>query len=90
MALARTAVVASAWALAAVFGADVAAEELNSQGMTDSDTTMDNVRTDSQRLDPVSVTATRNPIKAFEYPGMVTVIGRCSPSAPIGQIKLIA
>ena len=27
-------------------------------------------------LDPISVTATRNPIKAFEYPGMVTVIGR--------------
>lgn len=27
-------------------------------------------------LAPVSVTATRNPIKSFEYPGMVTVIGR--------------
>ncbi|TQV83140.1 TonB-dependent hemoglobin/transferrin/lactoferrin family receptor [Denitrobaculum tricleocarpae] len=27
-------------------------------------------------LDPISVTATRNPIKAFEYPGMVTVVGR--------------
>ena len=27
-------------------------------------------------LDPISVTATRNPIKAFEYPGMVTVISR--------------
>ncbi|WP_282605993.1 TonB-dependent hemoglobin/transferrin/lactoferrin family receptor [Pelagibius sp. Alg239-R121] len=27
-------------------------------------------------LDPISVTATRNPIKAFEYPGMVSVIGR--------------
>ena len=27
-------------------------------------------------LDPITVTATRNPIKAFEYPGMVTVIGR--------------
>ena len=27
-------------------------------------------------LDPISVTATRNPIKSFEYPGMVTVIGR--------------
>ncbi|MBK1670139.1 hypothetical protein CKO28_19060 [Rhodovibrio sodomensis] len=27
-------------------------------------------------LDTVSVTATRNPIAAFEYPGMVTVIGR--------------
>ena len=28
------------------------------------------------RLVPISVTATRNPIRAFEYPGMVTVIGR--------------
>ena len=28
------------------------------------------------RLAPISVTATRNPIRAFEYPGMVTVIGR--------------
>ena len=27
-------------------------------------------------LNPVTVTATRNPIKAFEYPGMVTVVGR--------------
>lgn len=27
-------------------------------------------------LDPISVTATRNPTKAFEYPGMVTVVGR--------------
>ena len=27
-------------------------------------------------LDPISVTATRNPIKAFEYPGMVSVVGR--------------
>lgn len=30
----------------------------------------------SVRLDTVSVTATRNPIATFEYPGMVTVIGR--------------
>ena len=30
----------------------------------------------SVSLDTVSVTATRNPIAAFEYPGMVTVIGR--------------
>lgn len=28
------------------------------------------------RLAPISVTATRNPIRAFEYPGMVTVTGR--------------
>ncbi|HEX9782875.1 MAG TPA: TonB-dependent receptor plug domain-containing protein, partial [Opitutaceae bacterium] len=27
-------------------------------------------------LDTISVTATRNPIKSFEYPGMVSVIGR--------------
>ncbi len=29
-----------------------------------------------QALDAISITATRNPIKAFEYPGMVTVIGQ--------------
>ena len=28
------------------------------------------------RLAPISVTATRNPIRALEYPGMVTVTGR--------------
>ena len=27
-------------------------------------------------LAPISVIATRNPIKSFEYPGMVTVLGR--------------
>lgn len=27
-------------------------------------------------LPPISVTATRNPVEAFEYPGMVTVVGR--------------
>ncbi|MBL4720602.1 MAG: TonB-dependent hemoglobin/transferrin/lactoferrin family receptor [Alphaproteobacteria bacterium] len=27
-------------------------------------------------LEAISVTATRNPIKSFEYPGMVTVVGR--------------
>lgn len=32
--------------------------------------------TQDKILDPISVTATRNPIKAFEYPGMVTVVGR--------------
>ena len=38
-------------------------------------------------LDTITVTATRNPIKAFEYPGMVTVIGperlqTLQPSSP--------
>jgi len=28
------------------------------------------------QLDAISVTATRNPIESFDYPGMVTVIGR--------------
>lgn len=30
----------------------------------------------AETLDPISVTATRNPVSSFEYPGMVTVIGR--------------
>lgn len=29
-----------------------------------------------QRLDPITVTATTNPVRAFEYPGQVSVIGR--------------
>ena len=29
-----------------------------------------------KKLDPITVTATRNPIRSFEYPGMVTVVGR--------------
>lgn len=41
----------------------------------------------TERLDTISVTATRNPIKAFEYPGMVTVTGpqelqTLQPSSP--------
>ena len=36
----------------------------------------DPVRPDEAKtLDPITVTATRNPIRSFEYPGMVTVIG---------------
>ena len=33
------------------------------------------VAAEELQLDTISVTATRNPIKAFDYPGMVTVIG---------------
>lgn len=45
-------------------------------------------------LDPISVTATRNPIKSFEYPGMVTVIGRDEiqtrqPSTPDDILKFV-
>ena len=45
-------------------------------------------------LDTISVTATRNPIKAFEYPGMVTVIGReeiqtRQPSTPDDILKFV-
>ncbi|OAB60986.1 hypothetical protein AY599_17965 [Leptolyngbya valderiana BDU 20041] len=46
------------------------------------------------RLDPVSVTATRNEIDPFVYPGMVTVIDRESirrlqPSTPDDVLKLV-
>ena len=45
-------------------------------------------------LDTISVTATRNPIKAFEYPGMVSVIGRegiqtRQPSTPDDILKFV-
>tara|TARA_R110002167_G_scaffold31600_2_gene103731 strand:- start:338 stop:2431 length:2094 start_codon:yes stop_codon:yes gene_type:complete len=48
----------------------------------------------TQKLAPVSITATRNPIKAFDYPGMVTVIGReeidtSQPSTPDDLLKLV-
>lgn len=31
---------------------------------------------DAVHLDTISITATRSPMAAFEYPGMVTVVGR--------------
>ncbi|MEM7120388.1 MAG: TonB-dependent hemoglobin/transferrin/lactoferrin family receptor [Pseudomonadota bacterium] len=45
-------------------------------------------------LNPISVTATRNPIEAFEYPGMVSVIGReeietLQPSTPDDILKWV-
>lgn len=45
-------------------------------------------------LDTISVTATRNPIKSFEYPGMVSVIGReeietLQPSTPDDILKFV-
>jgi len=45
-------------------------------------------------LDTISVTATRNPIKAFEYPGMVTVIGpeqleTLQPSSPDDILRFV-
>ncbi|RMF11442.1 MAG: TonB-dependent hemoglobin/transferrin/lactoferrin family receptor [Alphaproteobacteria bacterium] len=45
-------------------------------------------------LDTISVTATRNPIKSFEYPGMVSVIGReeiqtRQPSTPDDVLKFV-
>jgi len=47
-----------------------------------------------ERLDTISITATRNPIKAFEYPGMVTVTGAETiragqPSTPDDVLKLV-
>ncbi len=45
-------------------------------------------------LNPISVTATRNPIEAFAYPGMVSVIGReeietLQPSTPDDILKWV-
>ncbi len=50
--------------------------------------------TSMMRLDKISVTATRNPIKAIEYPGMVTVIGQEAiklqqPSTPDDILKFV-
>ena len=46
------------------------------------------------RLAPISVTATRNPLASFEYPGMVTVIGRSEiqarqPSTPDDLLQFV-
>jgi len=45
-------------------------------------------------LKTISVTATRNPIEAFEYPGMVTVVGKdeiqtLQPSTPDDVLKMV-
>lgn len=50
-------------AIAVLFTFNANAQEAQSNGKT------------NKTLGAISVTATRNPIKSFEYPGMVTVIG---------------
>lgn len=49
---------------------------------------------DRKYLDAISITGTRNPIKAFEYPGMVSVVGReeiqsRQPSTPDDVLKYV-
>lgn len=49
---------------------------------------------DSRLLETITVTATRNPIEAFQYPGMVTVIGRerietLQPSTPDDILRFV-
>ncbi len=49
---------------------------------------------DSRLLETITVTATRNPIEAFQYPGMVTVIGRerietLQPSTPDDVLRFV-
>lgn len=58
-----------------VLAAFVAAETASAQTTADTDATTSGAVGDQLILDTISVTATRNPIKAFEYPGMVTVTG---------------
>ena len=46
------------------------------------------------QMDAISVTATRNPVRAFEYPGMVTVIDReriqtLQPSTPDDVLRFV-
>lgn len=54
-----------------------AAEELAQAPAADTAADADtSAGTEATILAPITVTATRNPIKAFEYPGMVTVVGR--------------
>ena len=45
-------------------------------------------------LDAISITATRNPLETFEYPGMVTVVGRREiqarqPSTPDDILRFV-
>lgn len=45
-------------------------------------------------LEPISITATRNPLRSFEYPGMITVIGKdeiqaYQPSAPDDILRFV-
>ena len=49
---------------------------------------------DTTTLDAISITATRNPLEAFEYPGMVTVVGRREiqerqPSTPDDILRFV-
>jgi hemoglobin/transferrin/lactoferrin receptor protein len=62
-------VFAALWLVAA----DVAVAQ---EQTTDETQSLDVEEMEPVVLNPISVTATRNPIEAYEYPGMVSVIGR--------------
>lgn len=59
-----------------VLAAVAAGKAASAQTSTDTDAGASAGAGEQMILDTISVTATRNPIKAFEYPGMVTVTGR--------------
>lgn len=59
-----------------ILAAVAAAKAASAQTSTDSNANTSAGTAEQMILDTISVTATRNPIKAFEYPGMVTVTGR--------------
>ena len=85
--------VCAVWTACLLAGAVLAQDTGPSE--TPATTTRIEGRTESATvLDTISVTATRNPIRSFEYPGMVSVVGReriltGQPSTPDDMMRLI-
>ena len=82
----------AALALVALLSGGAAVAQENNGG--ESEATVENTAAEATELDKISVTATRNPIEAFEYPGMVTVIGpqemeTMQPSSPDDILRYV-
>ena len=76
MALGKTGWFATASVIALAAASSVAAQTTTDEPPSDSATAATAEQPAPTRLDPISVTATRNPIQAFDYPGMVSVVRR--------------
>ncbi len=75
-------------------GAPSAAEEVEDNADTSEDATNAAAAGTARKLSPISVTATRNPIEVFDYPGMVTVVGEedmrtLQPSTPDDVLRQV-
>lgn len=85
---------ASLFVMAILSSGTVLAQAVGPDAPAEPDANADADAEGGNELDTISVTATRNPIEAFEYPGMVTVQGReeiqrLQPSTPDDILRYV-